>query len=408
MDIDSVKKEYDELLRQLSDPELISDSDKGDESKDSSSPTELPKEAKVKMRTKASSPFAGARVGDESKDSSSPFAGARVFEELLKKKAHLERIIEKAKEIEETKNKIEENKSIITAKEDAELSSMAETEINQLSERQKKLEEELDSLLRGDNSPAPSQKLNAVIVEIRAGAGGEESALFAADLFRMYSRYGQSQDWKERTLDSRPSELGGFKEIIFELKDGDVFSKMKYEGGVHRVQRIPETEKQGRVHTSTATVAVLPKPKKTETKINPRDLRIDFYRSSGPGGQYVNKRETAVRLTHLPSGLVVTSQTERNQLQNKENAMAILEARLLEKKEMEALEKMGEKRKAQIKWAKRAEKIRTYNFPQDRVTDHRVKKSWHNIEGIMNGKLEPIIETLRKNKAIDYPSVSEG
>ncbi len=172
---------------------------------------------------------------------------------------------------------------------------------------------------------------------------------------------------------------------------------MKYEGGVHRIQRIPATEKSGRIHTSTATVAVLPKAKKTDVKINPQDLRIDFYRSSGPGGQYVNKRETAVRLTHLPTGLVVTSQTERNQLQNKENAMAILEARLWEKKEMESMEKMGEKRRSQIKWAKRAEKIRTYNFPQDRVTDHRVKKSWHDIEGIMNGKLEPIVEALKKS-----------
>jgi len=356
MDIDSAKKEYDKLLEQLSDPELISDADK--------------------------------------------------FEMLSKKKNRLEKIIEKAKEIEEVKNKIEEDKSIITAREDTELSLMAETEINQLSERQKKLEEELDNLLEnGAEKENPharqnfaSQKLGgqAVIVEIRAGTGGEESALFAADLFRMYSRYGQSQGWKERTLDSRPSELGGFKEVVFELRNGDVFSKMVFEGGVHRIQRIPTTEKLGRIHTSTATVAVLPKPKKTDVKINPQDLRIDFYRSSGPGGQNVNKRETAVRLTHLPSGLVVTSQTERNQLQNKENAMAILEARLLEKKEVADLEKMGEKRKAQIKWAKRAEKIRTYNFPQDRVTDHRVKKSWHDIEGIMNGKLEPIIEELRK------------
>ena len=170
---------------------------------------------------------------------------------------------------------------------------------------------------------------------------------------------------------------------------------MKYEARVHRVQRIPATEKSGRVHTSTATVAVMPKPKKTEIRINPQELKIDFYRSSGPGGQYVNKRETAVRITHLPTGLVVTSQTERNQLQNKENAMSILEARLLEKKRTEDFEKMGEKRRAQIKSAKRAEKIRTYNFPQDRVTDHRIKKSFHDIEGIMAGKLDPIINSLQ-------------
>jgi len=212
----------------------------------------------------------------------------------------------------------------------------------------------------------------------------------------MYSKYAEKQNWNQKILDSHPSELNGFKEIIFELKSanggGDVFSKMKYEAGVHRVQRIPETEKQERVHTSTASVAVLLKPKKTQIKINPQDLRIDFYRASGKGGQNVNKRETAVRITHLPTGLVVTSQTERNQLQNKENAMSILEARFLKRKEMESLEKFGQKRRSQIGRAKRAEKIKTYNFPQNRVTDHRIKKTWHNLEEIMKGKLEEIIK----------------
>lgn len=241
----------------------------------------------------------------------------------------------------------------------------------------------------------------SVIIEIRAGVGGEEAALFVADLLKMYSKYGQSQNWKQKILDSRPTELGGFKEIIFELRNGDVMSKMQYEGGVHRVQRIPFTEKSGRIHTSTASVAVLPKPKRAEIKINPRDLKIDFYRASGPGGQYVNKRETAVRITHLPTSIVVTSQTERNQLQNKENAMSILEARLLEKKEIEEIGKLSERRKAQIGWAKRAEKIRTYNFPQDRVTDHRIKKSWHNLEEIMAGKLDPIIKVLSSSFGAD-------
>ena len=214
----------------------------------------------------------------------------------------------------------------------------------------------------------------------------------------MYSKYASLENWKQKVLDSRPSELGGFKEIIFELKDGNVFSKMKYEGGVHRVQRIPETERSGRIHTSTASVAVLAKPKKSPIKIKSDELKIDFYRASGPGGQYVNKRETAVRITHLPSGIVVTSQTERNQLQNKENALSILEAKILEKKEKEEAEKIGDKRKAQIGWAKRAEKIRTYNFPQDRVTDHRIKKSFHNLEAIMDGKLDPIIKALAKSE----------
>ena len=241
----------------------------------------------------------------------------------------------------------------------------------------------------------PESEPQSVIIEIRAGAGGEEAALFVADLFRMYSKYAQSQGWRQKVLDSRPTELGGYKEIIFELKNGNVFSKMQYEGGVHRVQRIPQTEKAGRIHTSTCSVAVLPKPQKVEIKIRPEDLKIDFYRASGPGGQYVQKRETAVRITHLPSGIVVTSQTERNQLQNKENALAILQAKLLEKKEMAEIEKLSEKRKAQIKWAKRAEKIRTYNFPQNRLSDHRIKKSWYNLEEIMDGKLEPIIKALQ-------------
>jgi len=238
---------------------------------------------------------------------------------------------------------------------------------------------------------------NSVIMEIRAGAGGNEAALFAADLFKMYSKYAVSQNWKLKTLDSHSTELGGIKQIIFELKGENTFSKMKYEGGVHRVQRIPETEKSGRIHTSTATVAVLPKPKTAEIKIKPDDIKVDFFHSSGPGGQNVNKRMTAIRITHLPTGLVVVSQNERNQLQNKENALSILAARLLEKKQVEETAKMGGERKAQIGLAQRAEKIRTYNFPQDRITDHRIKKKWHNLENIMNGKLDKIIKTLQRS-----------
>jgi peptide chain release factor 1 len=313
------------------------------------------------------------------------------FEELSKRKNFLEKIIEKKEELREIKNKIEEDKAIILAKEDPELQSLAEAELPQLKEREKILEKEIEKLeLEKEKRKAPS----SVIVEIRAGVGGKEATLFAKDLFRMYSKYAQSQNWKLKILDSRESELGGLKEIIFELEGENVFLKMQNEGGVHRVQRIPITEKSGRIHTSTASVAVLPKPKKAEIKIRPEDLKIDFYRASGPGGQHVNRRETAVRITHLPSGIVVTSQAERNQLQNKENALAILEAKLLERKKIKELEKLSKKRKEQIKWAKRAEKIRTYNFPQNRITDHRIKKSWQNLEEIINGKLEPIIQAL--------------
>ena len=239
-------------------------------------------------------------------------------------------------------------------------------------------------------------EFKAVIVEIRAGTGGEEAALFASDLFRMYSNYASSQDWKQKTLDSHSTSLGGIKQVIFELEGNNVWEQLKYEAGVHRVQRIPKTEKGGRIHTSTATVAVLPRPGKTEIKIKPEDLKIDFYRASGPGGQYVNRRETAVRITHLPTGLMVTSQTARNQLENKESAISILAARLLEKERQEAEKELAGERKSQIGSAERAEKIRTYNFPQNRITDHRIKKSWHNLEKILDGKLYPVIKTLIK------------
>jgi peptide chain release factor 1 len=240
--------------------------------------------------------------------------------------------------------------------------------------------------------------MESVIIEIRAGVGGEEAALFARDLFRMYSKYAQKQGWGIRVLDLKESDLGGIKEVTFELKGENAYQKMKWEGGVHRVQRIPQTEKSGRIHTSTATVAVLRKPKiEDNITINPDELEIDYYKASGPGGQYVNKRMTAVRIKHLPTGIVVTCQTERSLHQNKEAALEILKAKLLEKKEMENLEKLTKERREQIGWAMRAEKIRTYNFPQDRVTDHRIKKSFFDIEEIMDGNLEPILSALEKN-----------
>jgi peptide chain release factor 1 len=341
LSLNDLKKEYEEILSQLSDPELISNTKK--------------------------------------------------LEEFSKRKAYLEKLINKMEELKNIENKINENQTILKGEEDRELILLAEQENLQLKEREKLLKIELENLLKERNR----ESSQSVIVEIRAGVGGEEATLFAADLYRMYSKYAQKQGWQQKILESHPSELGGFKEIIFELR-GDVFSKMQYEGGVHRVQRIPKTEKSGRLHTSTVSVAVLPKPKKNEIKINPQDLKIDFFRASGPGGQYVNKRETAVRITHLPTGLTVTSQTERNQLQNKENALAVLEAKLLEREKIIQETKMAQKRKSQIGQAKRAEKIRTYNFLQDRVTDHRIKKSWRNLKEIFDGELDPIIETLQK------------
>lgn len=339
----SPEKKYKKIIEQLSDPELISNKEK--------------------------------------------------FEELSKEKKQLEEIVETERELRKIEKQIKENNEIINSGQDSELSLLAKTEIENL----KKKEEILRKTAKGTNQGNSEDNINSIIVEIRAGTGGKEAALFAGNLFRMYSRYAVLENWEQKTLNSHQDELGGFKEIIFQLKGKDVWSKMKYEGGVHRVQRIPETEKSGRIHTSTATVAVLPKARKAEINIKPDDLKIDLYRASGPGGQNVNKRETAVRITHIPSGIVVSSQTERNQLQNKETAMSILEAKLLEKKKNEEIEKTGSKRKDQIRQAKRAEKIRTYNFPQDRVTEHRIKKSWHNIEGMMEGNIDQMIKYLQKN-----------
>lgn len=350
-DIEAVKNEYESLLQKLSDPGLSSNWER--------------------------------------------------FEELSKRKKYLDKIIGKEAELKDLKNRIEENKLIIAAQEDAELLSLAETESIPLAEKEKKLEKELEELLSNpyyQKENGSKNDFNALIIEIREGTGGEEAGLFAGNLFNMYSKYAQNMGWQLKVLNSSPTELGGFKEIIFEIKGADVFSKMKYEGGVHRVQRIPKTEKSGRIHTSTATVAVLPEPKKAQMKINSNDLKIDYYHSSGPGGQNVNKRETAVRITHLPTGIVVTSQTQRHLLENKEQALAILEAKILQKQKEEENKKILGERKSQIGGAERSEKIRTYNFPQDRITDHRIKKSWHNIAGIMEGNLSPVIEALQKSE----------
>ncbi len=249
-----------------------------------------------------------------------------------------------------------------------------------------------------NENPSAGSGRQSAIVEIRAGQGGDEAGLFAADLYRMYTKYGQKRGWKERVLGSNNSTIGGYKEIVFELSGDGAYDELQNEGGVHRVQRIPKTEKQGRVHTSTATVAVLLKPKKTEINISPADLRVDTYKAGGPGGQYVNKTESAIRITHLPTGVVVTCQSERNQQQNKEAAMGILAARLLQRQEESNLSALSSERRDQIGWAKRSEKIRTYNYPQNRITDHRIEKSWHNLETIVDGDLSPIVKAFKKSE----------
>jgi peptide chain release factor 1 len=241
------------------------------------------------------------------------------------------------------------------------------------------------------------QKFNAVIMEIRAGVGGDEAALFANDLLRMYTRYSETQGFKVQVLDINQTDINGIKGVIIEIDGDNVYDKFKYEAGVHRVQRIPKTEKSGRIHTSTATVAVLPKPSKTEINIRPQDIRTETCKAGGAGGQYVNKKMTAIRLIHIPTGLAVSSQSERSLMQNKENALAIMAARLLAQQEKVIEKELGGARRSQIGSAGREEKIRTYNFPQDRVTDHRINKSWHDIEAIMNGKIEKMISSMGKN-----------
>jgi len=273
---------------------------------------------------------------------------------------------------------------------DDELREMAQEEADTLSRRRADLLANLTELLR----PRDPNDTRDVIVEIRAGTGGDEASLFAADLYRMYARYAEARRWKVEVLNTSETDLGGFKEMVFELAGRGAYSRLKYESGVHRVQRVPATEASGRIHTSTATVAVLPEVDDVEIEINEADLRIDVYRSSGHGGQSVNTTDSAVRITHLPTGLVVTCQDEKSQLKNKVRAMSVLRARLYDAEQQRAHAEQAEARRAQVGSGERAEKIRTYNFPQNRVTDHRIGLTLHNLDRLMAGDLDPLVEPL--------------
>ncbi len=268
--------------------------------------------------------------------------------------------------------------------------SLARDEVESLESREAQLQAELKRLL----VPRDPNDDRDVIMEIRAGTGGDEAALFAADLFRMYSRYAERQRWRLELLSSSEGASGGFKEAIAEIHGQAAYSRLKFESGVHRVQRVPATEAQGRIHTSTATVSVLPEAEEVELQIPEKDLRIDVYRSSGPGGQSVNTTDSAVRITHLPTGLVVAIQDEKSQHKNKAKAMAVLRARLLEMEQQRQAEERGEQRRSQIGSGERSEKIRTYNYPQDRVTDHRVELTVHNLPGLLEGDLDRLISPL--------------
>ncbi len=341
-ELEKIKKEYDEITKELSRTEIVSDLEK--------------------------------------------------LKKLSKKQSEFKEIVDKYESFLKIEKSIAENNEIAEKDEDEELTVLAKEENEELLKNKNKLEKEIKLLL----IPKDPKDEKDVLVEIRAGAGGDEAGLFAAELFRMYVKFAEKQNWRAVVLNSNRSTIGGFKEIIFEINGGNVYSKMKYESGVHRVQRIPKTEKQGRVHTSTITVAVLPQAEETELKIKDEDIRIDIFRSSGPGGQSVNTTDSAVRITHLPTGITVSCQDEKSQLKNKNKAMQILRSRLLVLEEEKKAKKEKDARRSQIGTGDRSEKIRTYNFPQDRITDHRIKKSWHEIESVLEGNLDDIVSSLEQ------------
>ena len=335
--LDAVEKNYEELTKKISDPEVISNQNE--------------------------------------------------WRKMMKEQSDLEPIVQKYREYKNVQKELEEAKEMLN---DKELKELAEEEMLAAKEKLPVLEEELKMLLIPKD---PDDEKN-VICEIRAGAGGDEAALFAGTLFRMYSMYCDRKHWKLEVLNENPTELGGYKEISFMIKGKGAYSRLKFESGVHRVQRVPETEASGRIHTSTATVAVLPEVEDVDVEINPADIRMEVFRASGAGGQHVNKTSSAVRLIHIPTGMVAECQTERSQVQNRDYAMKLLRSRLYEKEKAERDSELENQRRSQIGNADRSEKIRTYNYPQGRITDHRIGLSIYQFEDFLNGNLDEMIDSL--------------
>jgi len=310
--------------------------------------------------------------------------------QYAQEQASLEEIVAAYREHRAVSRELEEARSMLEEEPGEEMLRMIQEELDALSGRQDELEERLRMMLL----PTDPNDEKDVIVESRAGAGGDEAGLFAADLYKMYTRFAESRRWKTQLLSSNETGIGGFKEVIFKVRGRGAYSQHKYEGGVHRVQRVPTTEASGRIHTSTATVAILPEADEVEVEVNPEDLRIDVFRATGHGGQSVNTTDSAVRITHLPTGLVVSCQDERSQLQNRVRALSVLRAKLFDMEEDRRIEERGADRRSQVLTGDRTFKIRTYNFPQNRVTDHRINLSVHRLEAVLDGELNPFIEEL--------------
>ena len=316
--------------------------------------------------------------------------GSKEFITVAKERSEMEPFVQKYREIDEIEKAVGDNTEIARNDPDPEMREMAKEELAEMEERKTALEKEILMMLL----PQDTMRNKNIIVEIRAGAGGDEAALFAGDLFRMYTRYSETKRWKYEIMSANEIGLGGYKEIIFAIKGKEVYGHLKYESGVHRVQRVPLTESGGRIHTSTASVAVMPEADDLDLTIDEKDIKVDVFRASGAGGQHVNKTDSAVRMTHIPTGIVVSCQDERSQLQNRERAMQVMRAKLFDLKQQKQMQAEVEKRRALIGSGDRAEKIRTYNFQQGRVTDHRINLTLYKLEAILNGEMDELINAL--------------
>ncbi len=315
----------------------------------------------------------------------------KTYKEKMMERSHIAPVVEKLSEMKKTEEEIKDNEELLKSESDPEMAQMVKEEITSLKEKIERDERECKVLL----IPQDPLEGKNIIMEIRAGTGGEEAALFAADIYRMYVHYAEKKKWKIEVMSANETERGGYKEIIASISGKDVYGSMRYESGVHRVQRVPETESGGRIHTSAITVAILPEAEETDIVINEKDLKIDVMRAGGPGGQCVNTTDSAVRITHIPTGIVVIQQDEKSQLKNKNKAMRVLRSRLFEMEEERKMKERSAERKSMVGTGDRSERIRTYNFPQNRCTDHRINLTSYNLEGVLNGELDEFIEALK-------------